>query len=220
MQKTLFTTVKTSLVMHAESPQSLSKPAFFNAGKFGHVLNGLFSFARNEEVLAKLIADSGNGKTALIDHFCEVAKDEVSIIYIDVATLVGDEIIDDLLNVVNIKASKGGWFERMKDLEKHAQSCLESDRHVFVILDNADSLQQRHFEEVRLLTNLYSYGKRLFQFLLVGDTALNRLLGLKENRGLAQRLASSFALEPLDLIETAEYVGFYFANSAVQDSLS
>ena len=218
MRKILFTMAKNSLVMQRESPESPSIPAFFSAGKFGQVINGLFLFSRHEEVLAKLIADSGNGKTALIDHFCAVAKDEVSIISIDVAKLTEDEIIDDLLNAANIEPSKGGWFERMKALEKYAQSRLRSGYHVFIILDNAHILQQRHFEEIRLLTNLYSYGKKLFQFLLVGDSALNRLLALKENRGLAQRMASSFILEPLDVIEVAEYVGFYFANSSASDS--
>lgn len=209
---------KTNLVMQTESLESSSTLAFFNAGKFGQVINGLFSFARHEEILAKLIADSGNGKTALIEHFSAAAKDEISIISIDVAELIQDEIIDDLLNEINIEPSKGGWFEKMKAVEKHAQNRLRDGCHVFIILDNAHTLKQRHFEEIRLLTNLYHYGKRLFQFLLVGDSSLNHLLALKGNRGLAQRIASSFILEPLDVIEAAEYVGFYFANASAEDS--
>ncbi len=106
------------------------------------------------------------------------------------------------LNVRNL--SKFRMTQCLNDflIERYAQNI-----RAVVIIDEAQNLDKRALEEVRLLGNLETDQDKLLQVILVGQPELRRKISSPELRQLNQRIAVKFHLYPLTLDEACDYIG-------------
>ena len=79
-------------------------------------------------------------------------------------------------------------------------------QHAVLIIDEAQSLSDQMFEELRLLTNMESDVARLLPILLIGQPELGARLNEPNLRYLKQRVALRCQLDALDLQGTASYI--------------
>ncbi|MDR2012415.1 MAG: AAA family ATPase [Rhodanobacter sp.] len=86
-------------------------------------------------------------------------------------------------------------------LEAYAQGL-----RVVLIVDEAQNLNTRTLEQVRLLTNLETSTQKLLQIILLGQPELREILDQPELRQLAQRITARYHLTPLNMAETEAYV--------------
>lgn len=84
----------------------------------------------------------------------------------------------------------------------------EAERHrrVVLVIDEAHLLTPEQLEELRLLTNAELDSKSPFAGLLVGQPTLARSLRMGVFAALDQRIATRYALKPMDLGESANYL--------------
>lgn len=89
-----------------------------------------------------------------------------------------------------------------------------------LVVDEAHHLTSEVLEEIRLLTNLETSQQKLLQIILAGQPELDQKLDSHELRQLKQRIALRCHLDPLNAIETREYMRRRLqiagANGAVQ----
>lgn len=89
----------------------------------------------------------------------------------------------------------------------------EAERHrrVVLVIDEAHLLTPEQLEELRLLTNSELDSKSPFAGLLVGQPILARSLRMGVFAALDQRIATRYALKPMDLGESANYLRHHLA---------
>jgi general secretion pathway protein A len=75
-----------------------------------------------------------------------------------------------------------------------------------LVVDEAHHLSSEVLEEIRLLTNLETSQQKLLQIILAGQPELDQKLDSHDLRQLKQRIALRCHLDPLNAIETREYM--------------
>jgi len=125
-------------------------------------------------------------------------------IALDFGLQVAGKAKDELIHVLN------GFL-----LQRHQKGLT-----TILVVDEAHHLSSEVLEEIRLLTNLETSQQKLLQIVLAGQPELDQKLDSHELRQLKQRIALRCHLDPLNVIETREYMRRRLqiagANGAVQ----
>jgi general secretion pathway protein A len=87
-------------------------------------------------------------------------------------------------------------------------ACFARNEKVFLIIDEAQSLEPKLLQQVRLLTNLETSKNKLLYVILLGQPELKDTLEKPHFRPLKQRIAVRYELRPLTLKETKDYIIF------------
>jgi type II secretory pathway predicted ATPase ExeA len=97
----------------------------------------------------------------------------------------------------------------------------EAERHrrVVLVVDEAHLLSPTQLEELRLLTNAELDSRSPFAGILVGQPTLARSLRMGVFAALDQRIATRYALKPMDLGESAAYLRHHLALAGRTDPL-
>ena len=91
-------------------------------------------------------------------------------------------------------------------------------KRVVLIVDEAQNVEEKALEELRLLSNINADKNQLLQIVLVGQPELLDVLRKPTLRQLAQRVSSEYHLQALGCRDTAAYIG-HRLRAAGADSL-
>ncbi|WP_417250401.1 ExeA family protein [Celeribacter sp.] len=150
----------------------------------------------------------GSGKTTLIQALLNKGSDDLVIGLISNAQGGRGELLQWVLNAFGISPEGYGdnyvsLFQRFQDflIEQYAEN-----RRVVLIIDEAQNLSTEGLEEIRMLTNINSNKDELLQLILVGQPELRNIVSSTPLRQLAQRIAASYHIGPLNSHDTAAYI--------------
>ena len=92
---------------------------------------------------------------------------------------------------------------------------------VMLVVDDAHNLRMDTLEELRMLANLESDGRKLLQIVLVGQPKLKHMLSVQRDNELSQIVRLSCEIEPLSLSEMEDYIEYrlYVASNGVNREL-
>ena len=155
-----------------------------------------------------IIGEVGTGKTtlmnAILDRFDENTKvanifntgvsfeEMLRVAIIDLEILNPDEMLDKV--------------DAIQRLNEFAIQQLATGGNVVLMIDEAQNLDRRALENLRLLSNLETPKHKLFQIILSGQPELDEMLCQKEMRQLSQRISIKRYLSPLNEKETYKYI--------------
>jgi len=94
----------------------------------------------------------------------------------------------------------------VKKLEQRLLRVSRRNRTALLILDEVQSMPDEALEEVRMMWNFEDAGRRLMQFVLVGQPELRDRLRLKPWESLQQRIALAYHLGALNAADTVRYI--------------
>ncbi|MBI2870607.1 MAG: AAA family ATPase [Candidatus Omnitrophica bacterium] len=149
----------------------------------------------------------GSGKTTLCRTFMSRLDADSQIAMITHTLMTSKQLIMSILTELEIpydeRSSKTTLLNRFNEflIETFAQN-----RHVVLVIDEAQNLTPSLLEEVRLLSNLETEREKLIQIILLGQPELYDKLCQHRLRQLRQRVALQVRLEGLTLEETRGYV--------------
>ena len=155
-----------------------------------------------------LTGEVGTGKTTICRCFLEQVPDNADVAFIlnpkldstQLLAAICDELslpyIDDSFS---IKGYTDCIYERL--LTTHSKG-----RHTVLIIDEAQNLSIDVLEQLRLLTNLETYDKKLLQIILLGQPELQDVFLKPEMEQLSQRVTARFHMTALNKDEMASYV--------------
>jgi putative secretion ATPase (PEP-CTERM system associated) len=152
-----------------------------------------------------LTGEIGAGKTTLIRYLFNKLLSDYETAEIFNTNVDGDQLMRLVLQEFGIPPAEG----KTENLDRLHQFLIEkyaAGKEIMLIIDEAQNLSNEALEEVRMLSNLQTDDRTLMQILLVGQPNLKvRLLdpGLYQ---MAQRIAVSYHLPPLERFETEKYV--------------
>ncbi|MCV2863306.1 AAA family ATPase [Defluviimonas sp. WL0075] len=141
----------------------------------------------------------GCGKTTLLRELLRQFESRATVGLISNAQGGRGELIQWVLNALGVRfdPSEGyvQMFQRLQDflIEEYA-----AGRRAVLIFDEAQNLSRESLEELRMLTNINTGKDEVIQLVLVGQPELREMVLDPALRQLAQRIAASFHLKPLD----------------------
>ena len=153
-----------------------------------------------------LIADPGMGKTTLLFHVLGLLMENAKTAFL-FQTLCGpEEFLRSLLADLGIKGESGDIAGMHAKLNAYLLKESKSGRQVVVIIDEAQNLDDRVLELVRMLSNFETPGKKLMHLILSGQPQLAAKIASPSLTQLRQRISIVARLAPFSSAETREYI--------------
>ena len=153
-----------------------------------------------------ITGEVGTGKTTLAQTLLSRLDGNVQTAYLFNPTLKTDDFIQYILKDLGVRLygrTKGDYLHK---LHQYLLNAYQANVKVILIIDEAQTLNPRLLEEVRLLTNLETSKKKLLQVILLGQPEFNRILDDPRFRQLNQRVSLRYHIQPLNKKETEEYI--------------
>ena len=155
-----------------------------------------------------LTGEVGTGKTLLCRSLLEQDPQGVSFALILNPLQTPLELLASICDefAISYPAGNGSQKVLVDSLNRFLLDEHGKGRQSVVVIDEAQNLDIKTLEQVRLLTNLETGTHKLLKIILIGQPELKTILSRPELRQLAQRITARYHLEPLSLQETTAYV--------------
>jgi len=193
-------------------------------------LNTLLVALTNGEGFMKVTGEVGTGKTLLCRRFLSQLDDESVSAYIPNPLLDSHGLLLALAEELRVDFDRDDDQPRLlKALNQVLLEHARAGKRVVVCLDEAQAIPLETLESLRLLSNLETEKRKLFQVVLFGQPELDKRLAHESVRQLQQRITFQYHLSPLSRSELeyyishrlriAGYMGDRLFNTAALDTL-
>lgn len=181
-----------------------------------HALDQVSSALRRREGLIVVTGAVGTGKTMLCRSMLEnfEARTFLSVILdpgLEVEDLLRKVLRDfGIISGVDVNTtgplSEVTRHQYVSALQQFLSSLIPLQAHAVIMIDEAQRLNPRVLEEIRLLSNFETDEAKLLQIVLVGQPELDDVLRSPLMRQLNQRVARRCELQPLTESEVGDYI--------------
>jgi AAA domain len=126
-------------------------------------------------------------------------------------------MLEHILHELGIPTDGAGKFTKLQRLHEFLLEHTRSGGNAAILLDEAQDLDARVLEELRLLSNLETGTEKILQILLAGQPEFERKLAQPALRQLRQRIALHVRLRALAPLEVSAYVRSRLERAGAQD---
>ncbi len=163
-----------------------------------------------------ITGEAGTGKTTLVHMLLSKLDGRVRTSYIFNPLMDRADFLNYICDDLGIKDKhEAPLSDGMKSpgqsltaLHNFLLDCYARNEKVFLIIDEAQSMEPELLQEVRLLTNLETSRNKLLHVILLGQPELNQTLKEPRFRPLKQRITVRYHLRPLGFNETKEFIQY------------
>jgi len=153
-----------------------------------------------------ITGEIGSGKTTLIESFLKEVPADVVVAQINQTQVTTTDFLQSVLvqfGFSPFKMRKAELLSTLNDflIEQHA-----AGRKVLLIIDEAQNLEPRVLEEIRLLSGVETTKEKVLRIILAGQPELNTTLNSPRLEQLTQRVRLRFHLSTLSEAETRSYI--------------
>ncbi|HEX4984691.1 MAG TPA: AAA family ATPase [Burkholderiales bacterium] len=171
-------------------------------------LNMLLIAAAGGEGFMKVTGEVGTGKTLLCRRFLAQVGEDTVTAYLPNPLLDAHGLLLALAEELRIGSRHDDdEHELLKALNAVLLEHARAGRRVLVCLDEAQAMPLETLESLRLLSNLETEKRKLFQVVMFGQPELDRNLAHGSVRQLQQRITFQYHLSALSRRELEYYVG-------------
>ena len=169
---------------------------------FGALSEGI----RNLRGFMTLIADSGMGKTTLLNKLIEDQRDSARVVFLFQTQCNSRELLRYILGELGVSHAGMDLVAMHRALNEFLFQGLFEGRRFVLVVDEAQNLQDSTLETIRLLSDFETTHTKLLQIVLAGQPQLADKLMRSNLSQLRQRITVVANLEALDAAETARYI--------------
>lgn len=191
-----------------ENPFSVtSDPAFFFASSrhseaFSHLLYGI---GQRKGILV-ITGEIGTGKTTLCRTLLNRLDNTTKTAFILYPNFSETQLLQLIVKDFGLTVKQKGKAALIETLNHFLLDESSQGHNVAIIIDEAQNLNERQLEQVRLLSNMETEKAKLLQIILVGQPELCVKLKLPTLRQLNQRIAVRYHILPLEKNELSHYI--------------
>lgn len=165
--------------------------------------------AVEERDLILLTGDIGCGKTTLSRALMDELGDEYKVLLLINPRLTPIEFLRTLALRLDIAEPPRFKTDLLEEIGAALYEAYEKGICPVLVIDEAQLVPYKEtFDEIRLLTNFQLDDRNLISVVLMGQPELRRRLAHHAYEPLRQRIGMQYALKPLSLAETGEYLDF------------
>src|SRR5271157_3588225 len=150
-----------------------------------------------------LIAEPGMGKTTLLYQVLEGIRNRARAVFLFQTQCNSREFFQYLLSELGVDSTGMGLVPMHNKLNEILFAEMLAGRRFVLIVDEAQNLDDKVLETIRLLSNYETSHTKLLQIVLAGQPQLGEKLRQKQLAQLLQRIAVMEHLSPLSPVETA-----------------
>jgi general secretion pathway protein A len=169
-------------------------------------LSSLFYAIETNRGFSSLIAEPGMGKTSLLFKVLDSFKTSARTAFLFQTDCTPYEFLGSLLHDLGISAKKDDLPKMREALNSALLAEMQAGRRFVVVIDEAQNLDERVLESVRLLSNFETADAKLMHIVLAGQPQLADKLARPELLQLRQRVSTVVHLTPFSLKETIAYI--------------
>lgn len=163
-------------------------------------------YAVEEKELALLVGDIGSGKTTLSRALIDRVGDARPVILLIHPRLTPTQLLRAVARGLELEPARFR-HEMLDQIHTKLYELYEAGREPVLMIDEAQLIPSKAtFDEIRLLTNFQLDDQNLLSVVLIGQPELDDRLDRAAYAPLRQRIGMRYALGPLSLEETIEYV--------------
>ena len=148
----------------------------------------------------------GSGKTTLIESFLRQLDSDVVIAQINQTQVNAVEFLQSVLVQFGFSPFKMKKAELIATLNSFLIEQYAAGRKVLLIIDEAQNLSVKVFEEIRMLSGIEATKEKVLRIILAGQPELNEKLDSPELVQLTQRVRLRFHLGTLSREDLRSYV--------------
>jgi general secretion pathway protein A len=200
-----------------EQPFALTTdPRFhYKTASHRHAFDELRQGLERGEGFLLLTGDTGTGKTTLSRAVIDSLGGRTFSAIITNPAVADAELLRVILRdfgVVSREEMRRGRFEAadaqhlLETLDSFLRSLAPLGARAVLVIDEAQGLAPRTLEQIRVLGNLESNGRRLLQIVLSGQGRLETTLAADDMAQLNQRVSRRAHLDPMSKDEVEQYV--------------
>ena len=191
-----------------EAPfQLLPDPSFLYLSKdHGMALTLLRYSMLNKQGFTAITGEVGSGKTTLINRILEEMDDDVTIGLINFTHNSFGELSEWVLMAYGLEYRDKTKVELYDEFVSFLIREYREGRRVVLIIDEAQNMEPRVLEELRMLSNVNAQKDYLLHLIIIGQPELRVTLEKPELRQLTQRISVFYHLGHLSLRETRAYI--------------
>jgi type II secretory pathway predicted ATPase ExeA/pSer/pThr/pTyr-binding forkhead associated (FHA) protein len=153
-----------------------------------------------------ITGDIGAGKTTLIESFLTELPPDIVLAHISQTQLSPVEFLQALLVEFGFKPFRKRKIELLAMLKDFMVEQYAAGKKILLVIDEAQNLSRKVFEEVRLLSGLEAQKEKLLRIVIAGQPELSRKLDSPRLQQLTQRVRLRFHLGALSKRETHDYI--------------
>jgi len=163
---------------------------------------------RDRRGFISIIGEVGTGKTTLLNAALDQLDENTKAAYIFNTSVTFDKILATTLFELGLKKPDESLskIHAIDRLNKFAIKQLTAGGNVALIIDEAQNLDMKSLENLRLLSNLETRKHKLIQIVIAGQPELDAILQRQELRQLTQRINLNRYVIPLSEKETNDYI--------------
>lgn len=182
-------------------------PRFLHLGpKHREALASLIYGSEMNRGFLALVALPGMGKTSLLFHFLEGLRNKARTAFLFHTARDPQDLMRYLLADIGLDASGKDLPEMHEMLNEVLTEEMRAGQRFVLVIDEAQNLNEKVLESVRLLSNFETPWAKLLQIVLSGQPQLGECLARPSMRQLRQRVSSFIRLEPFTPEETSTYI--------------
>jgi putative secretion ATPase (PEP-CTERM system associated) len=160
----------------------------------------------NRDSFVVITGEIGSGKTTLIQKLISELDKDVMVATISQTQLDEVEFLQAILVEFGLKAFSAKKVELLYLLNTFLAEQYELDKRVVLIVDEAQNLDRRVLEEIRLLSGMETRKENMLNIILVGQPELRSVLNSPGLEQLVQRVRLRFHLTGMSKQEMRAYI--------------
>ena len=153
-----------------------------------------------------ITGEVGTGKTTLCRYFLDRLDEQTESAFILYPAVTSVELLRTVCEDLGIEEKGRTAKEWVDILHRFLIESRAKEKNIVLVIDEAQNLDAKVLEQIRLISNLETTTEKLIQIVLIGQTELSDLLSQNDLRQLAQRVTARYHLEPLTREETNGYI--------------
>lgn len=190
---------------------------FFESRSHQEALGSLLYGIEERKGLVLITGEVGTGKTTLCKAFLERLPPTVRTSLILNPYFSDIQLLQAIVEDFGLRPEKTTRLDIVKMLDAFLIDLSMNSANAVLIIDEAQNLQPRQLEQIRLLSNLETKQGKLLQIVLAGQPELKKSLRRFDLRQIYQRIVVKCELQPFDAAEVKSYVDFRLASSGTLD---
>jgi type II secretory pathway predicted ATPase ExeA len=155
----------------------------------------LYGTEANRGFLA-LIAKPGMGKTSLLFQYLEHMRKKARTAFVFQTDCNSREFVRHILIDLGLDASGKDLAAMHEMLNQYLTEEMRAGRRVILVIDEAQNLEEKVLESVRLLSNFETPRMKLMQIVIAGQPQLAKQLARPSLAQLRQRISLVIRIEP------------------------